>query len=941
MQHQKGEGVNRYPQGSAWRKWDLHVHIPGTKLNDAYDKNQGLPDLDRFADALEASDVSVFGITDYFSAEQSLAFIEYFKERFPDSKKLLLVNVELRLNETVNRDIQMVDFHVIFRDSIASTKIGEFLSHLTTQLTDGHGRQKPCSELDSNDFDSVTVTRADVKKAFIATFGGKAEPTDYLIYVAPTNNNGFRAQSGQQRKANIADEIDKDIHAVFGKGAENSSHFLLSDRYEDASQPSLAKPVFGGCDAHSFTDLDAWLGKTVSDESTRQVATWVKADPSFAGLQQTLIEPAERVALQAAEPDQKEPYKIISKVRFSGTSEFPSEVSFNRNLNAIIGSRSSGKSALLAYIAHAVDPEGTVRLQVEAHGLRDSKEAGPAAGLSWTEVSGVGCQVEWASGEDTVGKVIYIPQNALYKLSEQPDEITKKIAPALFRIYPQVKSAFDNSSSRVAAANADIRGAIDDWFALTDQIDERDQEIKDFGDKGAIEAERVRLEVEIDRIKTAAQLTDDEVREYQTVTKNLVAMETRLKEIDVELNQLGSYVARAKGPNIASSLQQTVKATITLRPATAEVPDSVAANIDELKNKAMRDLVSSVEATLAKAVDDLDGERSSILAKVATIKSDSAELIEKHETNAELAGVVEEHKKQVASLTKITSGEKARGKLVIDLEGATAKVSKGVADRAEALTALVATFDEEARLLADLTFGIETDVTTDALEHASIGFNRRSTNDYIKGKGDSVAFASAQADPAKFLLALRSGQVVLNKSYSPKAVAADVLNVTEEVRFSAELDSDQIGGFGRSSMTPGKQALFALTLILNESQEPWPLLIDQPEDDLDSRSIYDTIVPYLVERKKERQIIMVSHNANLVIGADSEQVIVANRHGDDRKNKNAQTFEYFTGALEHSQPLNDSSPTALGRFGVREHTCEILDGGEEAFEKRRNKYKIQ
>ena len=82
---------------------------------------------------------------------------------------------------------------------------------------------------------------------------------------------------------------------------------------------------------------------------------------------------------------------------------------------------------------------------------------------------------------------------------------------------------------------------------------------------------------------------------------------------------------------------------------------------------------------------------------------------------------------------------------------------------------------------------------------------------------------------------------------------------------------------GRSDIG-GKQALFALTLILNESQEPWPLLIDQPEDDLDSRSIYLAIVPYLGERKKERQIIMVSHNANLVIGADSEVVIVANRH---------------------------------------------------------------
>lgn len=933
--------MNKYPGGSEWRKWDLHVHVPGTRLSDAYEKTKGLPDFDRFADSLENSDVSVIGITDYFSADQSLAFIQHFKERFPNSKKLLLVNVELRLNETVNRDIQMVDFHVIFRDSIVGAKIIDFLSRLPTQLTDGQGRKKPCSELSSTDFNSATVTRADIKQAFRDTFGDKAEVTDYLIYVAPANNNGFRAQSGQQRKANIADEIDKDIHAVFGKGPENASHFLLNDRYEDASQPSQPKPVFGGCDAHSFADLEAWLGKTLNDKSTRQVATWIKADPTFAGLQQTLIEPAERVALQATEPDQKEPYKVISKVRFSGNDEFPREVIFNRNLNAIIGSRSSGKSTLLAYIAHAVDPAETVRLQVEAHGLRDAKEAGPAAGYSWADVADVECKVEWASGEDTIGKVIYIPQNALYKLSEQPGEITKKIAPALFRIYPLVKTAFDNSTSRVAAANADIRSAVGEWFGLADRIDERDQEVKDMGDRSAILAERDRLQSEIDRIKAAAQLSDEEVRDYQAVAEQLDGMETRLNEVAVERNQLASFVAPAEGLNSPSILPQVVQATVTLRPSSAEVPESVALILDELKANVTRDLVSSVEASLVKAVNDLDGEEKSLRAEMETIKRTNADLIEKHVANAELSGVVEEHKKQVTSLTNITKGEKARDQLIIGQEAATSKVSKGIADRTQALSTLVGIFNDEDRALTDLTFGIETEVTTSAVEQASVGFNQRSTNAYIKGKGDSVAYESAHADPAKFLKALRGGEVALNKNYQPSAVAADVLAISSEVRFSAELDADRIGGFRRSSMTPGKQALFALTLILNESQEPWPLLIDQPEDDLDSRSIYDTIVPYLSDRKKERQIIMVSHNANLVIGADSEQIIVANRHGDDRKNKNVQTFEYFTGALEHSQQLNRSSPTALGRFGVREHACEVLDGGEEAFEKRRNKYKIQ
>ena len=197
----------------------------------------------------------------------------------------------------------------------------------------------------------------------------------------------------------------------------------------------------------------------------------------------------------------------------------------------------------------------------------------------------------------------------------------------------------------------------------------------------------------------------------------------------------------------------------------------------------------------------------------------------------------------------------------------------------------------------------------------------------------------AQAEPAAFLQAVLNRTQKLVKGVEPIAAATEALVATNAIRFFARFDGDRIGGFERSSMTPGKQALFALILTLSESTEAWPLLVDQPEDDLDSRAIYDTIVPYLKDRKRERQILMVTHNANLVVGADAEQVIVTNRHGSDSKNRDARTFEYLAGALEHSQPEKETS-VVLERWGIREHACEILDGGEEAFEKRRDKYKM-
>lgn len=937
--------MNRYPRGSEWRKWDLHVHAPGTKLNDHYTPKSGSPDLEQFCRIVHESDVAVVAIADYFSFDGYFSVKDVYEKLYADDKTLLFPNLELRLPLAANRDEQEVNLHLIFNPELTRDDADKFLGHLKTAETTGVNRlTRTCADLKtSQDFEGATVSQESIEHAIKATFGEHAamppNRQEHLIVVASAKGDGIRpGGNGVQRKKILADEIDKFSDAFFANSGSRS-YFLETGRLE-TEELIAQKPVIDGCDAHGFDDLKSGLGKEVATEGCQQSVTWVKADPTYAGLLQTLIEPADRVAMQATEPDQKEPYKVISRVTFSGTEDFPSEVLLNPNLNAIIGSRSSGKSALLAFIAHAVDPEESIRLQMDAAGLRDPKEAGPAAGFTWDEVSDVKCEVEWASGASTAGKVIYIPQNSLYTLSEKPDEITKKIAPALFRTSSTVKIAYDRTTSRLAAANAEIRTAVDEWFGLATRFEERVQEIKDLGDKAAITAERDRLQVEIDRIQKAALLTDDEVAEYQRVAGQLDASRARLKDVAGELDQFSSYVTLAEHGAPATILPQTVQATVTVHPSAVEVPESVATRLDEIKATAAKELVAKVETTLIDAVSTLDNERTTLSRKIESIQSDNADLIAKHQTNKELSGVVADHKKQVARLEEISKREKSRDNLVADQAACSARVVECINSREAALSALEEVFRAKDRTLTDLKFGIDIAVSTDVVQHVSVGFSQRSTNDYIRNKGDLVSYHDAQDDPAKFLNLLRSGRVALNKGYEPSAVAADVLTVTKEVRFSAELDGDRIGGFSRSSMTPGKQALFALTLILNEFQEPWPLLIDQPEDDLDSRSIYDTIVPYLMQRKRERQIIMVSHNANLVIGADSEQVIVANRHGDDRKNKDARTFEYFTGALEHSQPLKKSSTTTLGRFGVREHACEILDGGEEAFQKRRDKYKI-
>ena len=144
-------------------------------------------------------------------------------------------------------------------------------------------------------------------------------------------------------------------------------------------------------------------------------------------------------------------------------------------------------------------------------------------------------------------------------------------------------------------------------------------------------------------------------------------------------------------------------------------------------------------------------------------------------------------------------------------------------------------------------------------------------------------------------------------------------------------------------MSPGKKALVLLELLINLENSKCPILIDQPEDDLDNRSIYGDLVKFIRQKKMDRQIIVVTHNANIVLGADTEEVIVANQEGQDTPNAQYR-FEYRSGAIENDSPVTDSSgglvPGILNKTGIQTQICDILEGGRSAFERRKNKYSM-
>src|SRR5690606_14300624 len=119
-----------------------------------------------------------------------------------------------------------------------------------------------------------------------------------------------------------------------------------------------------------------------------------------------------------------------------------------------------------------------------------------------------------------------------------------------------------------------------------------------------------------------------------------------------------------------------------------------------------------------------------------------------------------------------------------------------------------------------------------------------------------------------------------------------------------------------NKISVGQKGTVYLKMMLATEAFSKPIIFDQPEDDLDNEFIVQNLISLFKELKQYRQVIIVTHNANLVVNADAEQVIVASNIDGE--------LNYVSGSLEN-QLINSK-------------ICQILEGGELAFEKRRRKY---
>ena len=127
-------------------------------------------------------------------------------------------------------------------------------------------------------------------------------------------------------------------------------------------------------------------------------------------------------------------------------------------------------------------------------------------------------------------------------------------------------------------------------------------------------------------------------------------------------------------------------------------------------------------------------------------------------------------------------------------------------------------------------------------------------------------------------------------------------------------------------LSPGTRGIVLLLLYLAlDDSDDRPLIIDQPEENLDPKSVFDELVPLFNKAKGKRQVIMVTHNANLVINTDADQIIIAEAgpHSDG----GLPPISYVAGGLENA--------------AIRKAVCDILEGGEAAFRERARRLRVR
>ena len=882
--------INR---GSEWRKWDLHIHSPYTIVN-GNGSYKDVTDKD-IIDKIREEKISVVGLTNYFKFSER----DYeLADKLRDKGITTFMNLEFRLTN-LNDDEMLSDYHVIFSDKLSRREIDDFLSNLDISV--GSCKKKINSLTD----EEIKTNAAISFEELFNTLQNESLHLRGKFLTAFLSRGHGNSVCGKGRGYTVYEEIvrksDLVVHSTdFKETLENDKLYWLG---KTSHKNKYIKPLLQSSDAHCLDDIGFKIRKVEEKNKDKDgvikngdnyfikipTFTWIKSDTTFEGLKQIIYEPEERIRYGTSNPDNKSNYMVINYIEYyEGERTY-----FNSGLNAIIGGRSTGKSTLLNSIAKY---QKNKNFNSDKHYTLED-----------------GYKIVWGDGTADVERMVeFIPQEFMVTISTNRKMLNDLLGEIISKKNMDIEER--KYKEKIENINNDINSVLNDYFA---QLSLQKQLIKPEGDKVAANSLIVTISENIEKIRLENKFSEEDNKNYKYVSDKLNSLLIEIQTLKLEQERLmeikGFDFSVSIGLNQISSKNQCL----------------IEEKLKNIEESSTKQWITLIEKLIAEVEDQIKTKKDELEAlKASDIYLKGKNLESKNEELKQLEVQLETHKKVIKEFElyyeKYTRAERI-------LEEKYNSILSLFEKYHEAIQKFKTNFT-----IQESDLKIEIKVSTLDFEEKIDYLNARNSinNTFIENFNNNIKEFDAKIFKEFFKAWLRDSKFSFNRNKNIDDLLKDIVTTNWfSYDYVVTYQNDEF-----QDMSQGKKSFVILKLLLEFSDDKKPVLIDQPEDSLDNRAIYYELRNYLLSTKNNRQIIVVTHNPNIVVGSDAENIIVAHQQSNLEKNRNDKKFQYINGSLENTHERKESCEFILESQGIREHIFDVLEGGEEAFTKREQKY---
>jgi len=926
--------------GTKWYKCDLHLHTPASKCFE--DKTVT---AEQWVQEAINKGLTCVAVTDHNSSEwveliQAEAVIKGLNV-FPgveltcsDAKVHVLILFEIG---TSRRTIE--DFITLCR--IESSKFGEQDAHspLTVEqvLKEAKGKNAICIPAHIDEYAGLGQVAHGLRESLFQNDG--------FLGVQVVHKE-LLLEDGKYKKQEALISINK-FRGVSDDDIADGKLKITEERLKEWRSPvtqalKYAKAILTFSDnphAEFNSKHGLWgIGRRF---------TWIKMDqtPSLESLRQALLLHQFRIKNDFDCPDQ--PYSIpdtwfhsilIKETELSKSGE-EVLIHFNPQMNTIIGGRGSGKSSILQFLRGVFEKENEIDSLTNIKNefsnffkIRDKRKQGVLKAACCVEVV--------INRRDELFKVVFI--------QETPSKFKRQI----FK-YNEVSGFFDNEQelSFMKILDFDIFSQkqiyeiANNLNSLREKIDESSPAVlkqHDVLENKKAEYVKQASAIRALRLKVSKKgILKSEIQDIESKINKVkeIGIEDELKRLQ-EFNNDDSQFKNFNGSIEEEKIQfdSLTESIRNLKFKSELFSENTKASLDELLSK-----VNSEIDKVATSVEKSKEEYLNLSTLLTTELSTHTWSTNKKETEDSF-----ETKKQklieqgVVKIEEIEADIKLLAAKKLELEGLE-KIELDIKDKETELSNVKELFITERLKLTNVRKDFLESLLTDGKVKAKINGCKDFEN-----LEEQIRFVLSSPDSfdkdISTLIDYWSGS---DMKRSNKGVFEIVVGIYDgsnagsdfDKRFSSKiktLNGEQLDSFdlmfpedviqleyktnagvwkALSNASAGQKTAAILTLILSEGNKP--LILDQPEDDLDNFLIYDLVVDQLRKSKESRQIITVTHNANIPVNGDSEVIIVMDSETKHLSPK-------LIGTIEDDE--------------IKKAVCSIMEGGTDAFNMRSKRY---